>query len=101
MTEVSLLSALGISAAAATLALLIDLVPAIWVARLLSRPGLKLRPLLVSCICSGMAPIPVAGMCPSQVPRPSRSNGRLTRDTTRSWMPAQMADRSISRISTT
>ena len=50
MTEVSLLSALGISAAAAALALLLDLLPAIAVARLLSRPRLRGRALLSALV---------------------------------------------------
>ena len=41
--SVSLLSALQISAAAALLAVAVDVVPAIWVARLLSRPRLRGR----------------------------------------------------------
>jgi molybdate transport system permease protein len=50
VSAISLWSALGLSVAAASLALLIDLVPAIWVARLLTRPQLRGRALLSAVV---------------------------------------------------
>ena len=50
MSPISLWSALGLSVAAASLALLLDLVPAIWVARLLTRPQLRGRAILSAVV---------------------------------------------------
>jgi len=50
VSNVSLGSALGLSVAAACLALLIDLVPAIWAARLLARPRLRGRAFLSALV---------------------------------------------------
>ena len=50
MNTISLWSALGLSLAAASLALLIDLVPAIWMARLLTRPQLRGRAILSAVV---------------------------------------------------